>query len=126
MLSVDYRYLLQTALEARPLWANLLTQANAVGYLLGHLWQFDRLNSDPQLPVIAHANAHAVLRLAAVGVGLVGGLALLRRCPAWSLGILWFAIWIAIPVVNGSVVASSGSLLPAIAAHAVFLVALNL
>jgi hypothetical protein len=44
-----YRRLILTSLDIRSMGENLLTQANAVGYLIGQLFHWDRLNADPRL-----------------------------------------------------------------------------
>src|SRR5262245_26435921 len=47
-----YLHLFGTSVATRPLGVQLLTQAHGVTYLIGQLARLDRLNADPNLPVI--------------------------------------------------------------------------
>jgi hypothetical protein len=51
--SSRYWHLLDTSLRARGIGVNLLTQADAVFYLLGQLVRIDRLNADPALGIVS-------------------------------------------------------------------------
>ncbi len=94
LLSPVYRQLLAVSLSIRSSGDNLLTQANAIFYLAGQLFRFDRLNADPQLSPITAANLTVAIECVLLTATLLAGLAMLRRRPAWAFGILWFAIWI--------------------------------
>lgn len=86
-----YRHLLATSLETRSVLSNLLTQAEAVVFLSGHLARPDLLNADPALPE-ATGPTWAVLLVLAVAVL---GIALVRRAPAVAFALLWFLLWLA-------------------------------
>jgi hypothetical protein len=90
-----YSRLIRTSLEIRPIADNLLTEANALGYLLGQLLRVDGLNADPQLPILSATTPFALLRACAVGAGIAGSLLLLRYRRAWAVGLLWTVIWLA-------------------------------
>ncbi len=89
-----YRALLMASLDARPVGLNLLTQVNAVVYLLGQMLRLDGMNADPALAVVVAADAALWLR-ATLLVALAGaGLWLLRARPAAGFAILWFFAWL--------------------------------
>ena len=66
-----YRALLMASLDARPVGLNLLTQVNAVVYLLGQMLRLDGMNADPALAVVVAADAALWLR-ATLLVALAG------------------------------------------------------
>jgi protein O-mannosyl-transferase len=89
-----YRAVLMASLEARPMGLNLLTQVNAVVYLLGQLLRLDGMNADPALAAVVAPDAALWLR-AALLLALAGaGLWLLRSRPAAGFAILWFFAWL--------------------------------
>ncbi len=92
---VSYRFVGGAYLAERSILDNLLAQANAVSYLIGQLWFFDRLNIDPLLPVPARGDPAALARgamlLGLVAIGLLG----LRGRARWGFGVLWFFLWLA-------------------------------
>jgi protein O-mannosyl-transferase len=89
-----YRAVLMASLDARPLGLNLLTQVNAVVYLLGQLLRLDGMNADPALAVVVAPDAVLWLR-AALLLALAGaGLGLSRSRPAAGFAILWFFAWL--------------------------------
>ena len=90
-----YRDLLATSLDARAPWAALLTQGRAVVYLAGQLLRVDRLNADPDLPVITTADPVSVLVLTGWAALLILGLAAWRRQHAAGFALLWFLLWLA-------------------------------
>jgi hypothetical protein len=90
-----YAYLARASLETRPLYDNLLTQANAVCYALSLFLVPSRLNFDHDLPVYHSVTQWPVLlSLALLGTLLAAALWSLRRAPLISFGILWFFICI--------------------------------
>jgi protein O-mannosyl-transferase len=91
----SYGYLLDVSLATRGAFHNLAAQAHAVGYLLGQLLRFDRLNADPELPAVTSLTAGTVGWLIALGGTIALGLACLRRRPALAFGVLWFFVWLA-------------------------------
>jgi len=93
--SSTYRHLFNTSFQARGVGANLLTQVDAISYLLGQLVRFDRLNADPALRVVTTWTAKLAVEAAALLLLLVLGAILVRRRPAISFGILWFFLWLA-------------------------------
>jgi len=89
-----YRALLAASLEARPLGLNLLTQVDAIVYLIGQLGALEGMNADPGRPVVAALDAALALRAAALLGLLVVGLVLLRRQRAAGFAIVWFFAWL--------------------------------
>ena len=90
-----YQRLIATSLDIRSMGENLLTQANALGYLLGQLVRFDHLNADPRLPILTVATPRALLRCLFAASGIIAALVMLRRRPAVAFGLLWFFVWLA-------------------------------
>jgi len=90
-----YRTLALASLDARDIGVNLLTQANAIAYLVGQLVRFDRLNGDPALPVVAVLDASSIAIAGAVLATLLVGFAALRKYPVLAFSILWFFLWLA-------------------------------
>jgi hypothetical protein len=91
----DYRRFFATAIEARPLAGQLLTQVGAVSYLAGQLVRFDRLSADPMLPVATSLTPALIIEALALAAVLAFGFASLRRRPAVAFGVLWFFLWLA-------------------------------
>jgi len=87
-----YRTLLGSALAARAVGENLLSQVHGVGYLLSRMVWVHRLNIDPELPVLAAwspaVGAEALLFLCA----FVAALVRFRKSPVLGFGILWFLL----------------------------------
>jgi tetratricopeptide (TPR) repeat protein len=93
--SSRYWHLLDTSLRARGIGVNLLTQADAVFYLLGQLVRIDRLNADPALGIVSAWSAIVAMKAAALLLLLALGVFLLKRHAALSFGILWSFLWLA-------------------------------
>jgi len=93
--SSTYRHLFNTSFQARGVGANLLTQVDAISYLLGQLVRFDRLNADPALKVVTTWTAALAIESGALLLLLILGVILVRRRPVVSFGILWFFLWLA-------------------------------
>jgi hypothetical protein len=89
-----YRAVLEGSLGARPIGINLLTQVDAISWLLGQLLHFDRLNADPALATVTTLHAALLLRAAALVALAATGLVLLRRRPAVGFAITWFFLWL--------------------------------
>ena len=89
-----YRAVLEGSLGARPIGTNLLTQVDAISWLLGQLLRFDRLNADPALATVTTLDAALLLRAAALVALAATGLVLLRRRPAAGFAIAWFFLWL--------------------------------
>jgi hypothetical protein len=95
LLSPWYLHLFGTSVATRPLGTQLLTQAHAVTYLMGQLVRLDRLNADPNLPVISEWSARSVLEVTLL-LGLIAtGVALWKKKPPLASAILWFFLWLA-------------------------------
>ena len=93
-VSPVYRRLLAVCLSTRGIGTNLMTQANAVVYLMGQLVRLDRLNADPKLPEV-HAWSPTVVVNALLIVSLIAaGVAALKKHPEIGYGILWFFLWL--------------------------------
>jgi protein O-mannosyl-transferase len=77
---------------------NLLAQGDAIAWLLGQLYRWDRLNADPALAVGA-----ALDLVSMVSMGRAVLLALILVAAAWqwrsrrwlAFGVLWFFLWLA-------------------------------
>lgn len=93
-LLTPYPDMIRAALARRSPWENLLTQAHAVPYLLGHLVDPRGLNADPDLQPVVSLDASTALRLLLLGGSVALGLALRRRAPAVAFGLLWSALWL--------------------------------
>ncbi len=89
-----YRMLLATSLGARPLGLNLLTQVDAISYLLGQLWRLEGMNADPGLGVVTAPDAALGLRATALVALAIAGLVLLRRRHPAGFAIIWFFAWL--------------------------------
>ena len=89
-----YRAVLDGSLGARSLGSNLVTQVDAIGWLVGQMLRPDLLVADPMLPAVAAPGlalaARALLLLAAAAAGA----ALLRPRPAFGFAICWFFLWL--------------------------------
>jgi len=89
-----YQRLLQASLQARDIGTNLLTQADAIFWLLGQLLCLAPINPDPALTVASTLSfvswLHALLVIAAITVGF----GQLRKRPALAFGVLWFFLWL--------------------------------
>ncbi|MFL6662130.1 MAG: hypothetical protein ACJ8G7_08105 [Rhizobacter sp.] len=90
-----YRLLLDTSLAARGIVANLLTQAQALGWLAGQLVHVDALNADPALRAVTASDGAAWLA-AIVWAGLIAAsLWSWRRHRTAAFALLWFLLWLA-------------------------------
>jgi tetratricopeptide (TPR) repeat protein len=90
-----YVYLAHLSLEIRPIYENLLTQANAVAYALSLFFLPARLNFDHDLAVFhSFFQWPTPLSLLLLGGMMAAALWSLRRAPFFSFGILWFFIQI--------------------------------
>jgi len=91
MAAVDrYHELVAASFAERGVVANLLTQANAIFYLLGQLVLPWRVDIDPQLPVITTWDGPTLAQVAALLAAIAAGFALVRRAPLVAFGLLWF------------------------------------
>lgn len=95
LASPVYRHLLAVSLGARTFGVNLITQAHGVGYLIGQLVRFDRLNADPALPVIATWNWWVTVNVLVLASLVAAGFALLEKHRHLGYAILWFFLWLA-------------------------------
>jgi hypothetical protein len=69
---------------------NLLTQVDAIGYLVLRLVCVYPLNIDPDLRVVSSWSPALAAKAAMLAALLAFGLWALKRRPWWGLGILWF------------------------------------
>lgn len=89
-----YQRLLQASLQARGVGTNLLTQADAIFWLLGQLLCLAPINPDPALNVASSSSYVSWLHAALIVAAIIGGFAQLRRRPALAFGALWFFLWL--------------------------------
>lgn len=88
---LGYQRLLDPPLP-RTLFSNLLSEANAIHYLLGQLIRPDQLNIDPSLPELTAWSAHSVAQVASLA-----GIAMLawtnrQRWPWLHVSVFWFIL----------------------------------
>ena len=88
-----YATLIRASFDTRPVWQNLVTEANAACYALSLFVVPSRLNFDHDLPVITSALQWPMPLVLAILAGLAA-MALLgaRRLPLVSLGLGWFFV----------------------------------
>ena len=91
---LPYQRLLQASLQARDIGTNLLTQADAIFWLLGQLLCLSPINPDPALSVVSSSSYLSWLHAALVVTAILAGFAQLRRRPALAFGVLWFFLWL--------------------------------
>lgn len=86
-----YSHLLSHSLGLRPIWENLLTQANVVAFALSLFVLPQRLNFDHDFPAYhALAGWPTAIALAVLLGMIVGAVTQARRYPLLAFGILWF------------------------------------
>jgi tetratricopeptide (TPR) repeat protein len=90
-----YRHLVEVSLDARPIAQNLLTQAQAIGWLAGQLAMPWRLNIDPDLPLVTAWTGSAVVAVVVIAALVAGAVAGFRRWPWPAFGVLWFFLHLA-------------------------------
>lgn len=88
--SPTYRHLFEVSVATRNPFDNLLTQVNALGYLVTQLLLPWRMNVDPDLPVLTTLTPMLLLQGLAVLAPVAFALRNLRRRPWMAFAILWF------------------------------------
>ncbi|MDD3530931.1 MAG: tetratricopeptide repeat protein [Gallionellaceae bacterium] len=86
-----YQHLLTEPMP-RGLAANLLSEANAVYYLLGQLFQPHALNIDPELPELAGWSLLSVVQVAGLAAAIAAAWLNRRRRPWLTFAVAWFII----------------------------------
>ena len=91
LLVLNQRYLSLFIYSARlrTAWSNLLNQINGVFYLLGQTIFVNRLNIDPDLPVVSGWSVPLAFRLAFLLMLFAAGLMNFRKRPWLWFGVLW-------------------------------------
>jgi len=92
LLHPRYGALLEYSFDIRSRGENLLSQGNAVCYLLSRLLILTGMNIDPDLRPVTRVDGALALRIAFLAVLAATGLATLRRHPWLGFGILWFLL----------------------------------
>jgi tetratricopeptide (TPR) repeat protein len=88
-----YAFLLHYSMRLRDGYENLLTQANTVVWSISLFVRPSALNFDHDLPLYASIMQGPVLfSIAALGGLVAAAVALARRAPLFSFGILWFLL----------------------------------
>lgn len=91
-----YAFLFQYSLALRGWYENALTQANTVAYAVTLFVRPGHLNFDHDLPVFTSIlQGPALLSIAALVSLVAAAVALARRAPLFSFGILWFFLHLA-------------------------------
>jgi tetratricopeptide (TPR) repeat protein len=94
MVFIKPRYytFLTFAFSERTLYENILTQINAITYLLSKLFWINRLNIDPDLPVLHKMEFLTFVQLSFL-LGVFLYLTLYSKLkPWWRFGALWFVL----------------------------------
>jgi len=89
-----YQRLLATSWQLRGIGSNLLTQADAIIWLVGQLLCLAPVNPDPALNVASTSSVSSWSHAALVAAAIIAGVWLLRRRPALAFGVLWFLLWL--------------------------------
>jgi len=89
-----YQRLLQASLHTRGIGTNLLTQSDAIFWLLGQLLMLAPINPDPALGAADISHYTSWLHAAIVAAAIAAGFGQLRQRPALSFGVLWFFLWL--------------------------------
>lgn len=88
-----YVFLFEYSLALRGWYENLLTQANAVVYAITLFIRPGQLNFEHDLPIYTSiSQGPTLLSLAVLACLLTGAIALARRVPLVSFGVLWFLL----------------------------------
>jgi tetratricopeptide (TPR) repeat protein len=76
----------------RTLAANLLSESNAVYYLLGQLFRPHALNIDPRLPDLAHWSPLSVLQVTGLAGAIAAAWTSRERRPWLTFAVVWFLV----------------------------------
>lgn len=90
MAHAGYTRLLEAGFHTRGVQENLYSQINAVMYLISRLVLVNRLNIDPDLPVITSWSLKLFGEFLLLLVLLLSGFLSLKKRPWFGFGILWF------------------------------------
>lgn len=82
-------------LDPHKAYRNLLSQIDAVGYLVGRLALVHPANIDPDLRSVAAWSPALAVKAAALAATLAMGLSALGRRPWWGFAVLWFFLQLA-------------------------------
>lgn len=92
--SPTYRNMAARSLAIRPEGPNVFTHVEALAWLAGQVVRIDRLDADPDLPVVEVPTLIVALEAALLVASLAAGLALLRRGRPEGFALLWFLVWL--------------------------------
>lgn len=82
--------LLEYSFDIRSMSDNILTQINAISYLISRLFVLNGMNIDPDLPVITAWSPELLIKTFLLVILFVGGIIAFRIRPVCGFGILWF------------------------------------
>jgi protein O-mannosyl-transferase len=88
----NYGKLLEYSFDIRHYRDNLLSQINGVTYLLSKLLIINRLNIDPDLPVLTNWTFLLALKATFLISLILTGIVSLKRMPWLGFGLLWFVL----------------------------------
>ena len=90
-----YRTLLWFSLQTRSIAANLLSEVNGITYLLSCLVWPQRLDIDPDLPVLTALSLPVVAEFCLLLLLVVVAICWYRRMPWLTFGVFWFFLHLA-------------------------------
>jgi hypothetical protein len=94
LVLTPYAAMVHHALLRRDPWQSLLAESQALPWLLSQLLMPWRLNADPDLRPVEHANPLMLLVLVVTALALVAAALGMRRRPALAFAVLWPAVWL--------------------------------
>lgn len=89
-----YENLLEYSFEIRSLKDNLLSQINGVTYLISRLAMINRLNIDPDLPIISTWTNMLAAKTVMLAALLLTGIIAIRKLHWFGFSLLWFFLHI--------------------------------
>jgi len=87
-----YVNMLNVSFETRGLRENLFSQINAITYLISRFFLINRLNIDPDLPVLSSWSLRLATEAVLLSSFIITGLLSFKKRPWLAFGILWFLL----------------------------------
>jgi len=89
ILHPNYGNMLEHNFDIRTLKENLLSQINGISYLLSKFVMINRMNIDPDLPVLSAWTFGLAAKATLLSTAILAGLLSVRRVPWLGFGLLW-------------------------------------